>query len=93
MGPDQEVTFENDDVSLDIGAEGLELENGWTINPYIHPGVSLHYFAKTANTGNYHTTLSLPKRSQRTRLTILYQVVACHPVSFMLSGQDRSLQN
>ena len=45
VGPDQEVTFENDDVSLDIRAEGLVLQNGWTITPYTHPGVNLHYFA------------------------------------------------
>lgn len=48
VGPDQEVTFENDNISLDIGAEGLVLQNGWTINPYTYPRVSLHYLATTA---------------------------------------------
>ena len=43
VGPDQEVTFEKDNISLDIAAEGLVLENGWTISPYTHPGVSLYY--------------------------------------------------
>ena len=82
VGPDQEVTFENDNVSLDIRSEGLVLENGWTITPYTHPGVSLHYFTTTAKVV-FIKTLSLPIRSQRTRLTILYRVVACPPVSFM----------
>ena len=33
--------FEGDEIKLDIAAEGVELENGWTITPYTHPGVSL----------------------------------------------------
>ena len=41
VGPDQEVTFEQDQITLDIPKEGLVLENGWTIIPHIYPGVSL----------------------------------------------------
>ena len=48
VGPEQEVTFEYDNISLDIAAEGLKLQNGWTINPYTYPGVSLHYLTATA---------------------------------------------
>ena len=48
VGPDQEVTFENDNISLDIAAEGLVLENGWIITPYTHPAVGLHYVTTTA---------------------------------------------
>ena len=33
--------FEGDKIKLDIAAEGVALENGWTITPYTHPGVSL----------------------------------------------------
>ena len=33
--------FEGDEIKLDIAAEGVKLENGWTITPYTHPGVSL----------------------------------------------------
>ena len=35
------VMFEDDAITLDIAAEGVALENGWTIAPYTHPGVSL----------------------------------------------------
>ena len=40
-GPSQVVVFEGDKITLDIAIEGVVLENGWTINPYTHPGVSL----------------------------------------------------
>ena len=33
--------FEEDEIKLDIAAEGVVLKNGWTITPYTHPGVSL----------------------------------------------------
>ena len=33
--------FEGDEIKLDIAAEGIVLENEWTITPYTHPGVSL----------------------------------------------------
>ena len=33
--------FEEDEIKLDIAAEGVELKTGWTITPYTHPGVSL----------------------------------------------------
>ena len=42
-GPSQKVIFERDKIMLDIAVEGVVLENGWTITPYTHPGVSLHY--------------------------------------------------
>ena len=41
-GPSQTVMFEGDEITLDIAVEGVMLENGWTITPYTHPGVSLH---------------------------------------------------
>ena len=37
------VMFEGDEITLDIAVEGVVLENGWTITPYTHPGVSLYY--------------------------------------------------
>ena len=40
VGPDQEVTFEQDQITLDIPKEGLVLENGWAITPHTYPGVS-----------------------------------------------------
>ena len=39
-GPDQEVMFEEEQITLDIPKEGLVLESGWTITPHTHPGVS-----------------------------------------------------
>ena len=41
LGPNQMVMFEDDAITLEIAAEGVDLENGWTITPYTHPGVSL----------------------------------------------------
>ena len=41
VGPDQEVMFENDQITLDIPKEGVALESGWTITPHTYPGVSL----------------------------------------------------
>ena len=43
VGPNQMVTFEGDEITLDITAEGIDLKNGWTITPYTHPGVSLEF--------------------------------------------------
>lgn len=43
-GPDQEVIFEGEEITLDIPKEGILLENGWKITPYAHPGVSLYIF-------------------------------------------------
>ena len=45
VGPSQMVIFEADEIVLDIAVEGLVLESGWEIFPYIHPGVSLYYTA------------------------------------------------
>ena len=45
VGPSQMVMFEGDEITLDIAVEGVVLENGWTITPYTHPGVSLYYTA------------------------------------------------
>jgi len=41
MGPYQEVTFKEENISLDIPKEGTVLESGWTITPHTYPGVSL----------------------------------------------------
>ena len=41
MGPDQEVMFERERITLDIPKEGIVLESGWTITPHTYPGVSL----------------------------------------------------
>ena len=45
VGPDQEVIFEGEQITLDIPEEGIMLESGWSITPNTHPGVSLllHY--------------------------------------------------
>ena len=40
-GPSQVVVFEGDEITLDIAVEGVVLKNGWTITPYMHPGVTL----------------------------------------------------
>ena len=40
MGPDQEVIFEGEQITLDIPKEGIVLESGWTITPFTYPGVS-----------------------------------------------------
>ena len=40
MGPDQEVIFEEEQITLDIPKEGIVLESGWTITPFTYPGVS-----------------------------------------------------
>ena len=41
VGPDQEVMFEEEQITLDIPKMGLVLESGWTITPHTYPGVSL----------------------------------------------------
>ena len=41
VGPSQMVVFEEDEIRLDIAAEGVELQNGWTITPHTYPGVSV----------------------------------------------------
>jgi len=43
VGPDQEVEFEEETITLDIPKEGILLESGWTITPHTHPGVSESY--------------------------------------------------
>lgn len=40
-GPDQEVVFEEEQITLNIPKEGIVLGSGWTITPHAHPGVSL----------------------------------------------------
>ena len=40
MGPEQEVIFEGEQITLDIPKEGIALESGWTITPFTFPGVS-----------------------------------------------------
>ena len=41
MGPDQEVAFEEEQITLDIKADGIVLESGWTIFPDTYPRVSI----------------------------------------------------
>ena len=41
LGPDQEVIFEEEKITLDIPEEGIVLDSGWSITPHTHPGVSL----------------------------------------------------
>ena len=43
MGPDQEVIFEEEHITLDIEAGGVVLENGWTISPDTYPRVSIKH--------------------------------------------------
>ena len=47
VGPDQEVMFEEEQITLDIPEEGLVLESGWTITPHTYPGVSLCEYTAT----------------------------------------------
>ena len=47
VGPDQEVMFEEEQITLDIPKKGLVLESGWTITPHTYPGVSLCEYATT----------------------------------------------
>ena len=39
-GPDLEVEFEVDEISLSIPEDGVCLQNGWTIKPLVPPVVS-----------------------------------------------------
>ena len=41
VGPDQEVIFEGEEITLNIPKEGVSSESGWKITLYTHPGVSL----------------------------------------------------
>ena len=41
LGPDQEVMFEEEQITLNIPEEGIVLESGWTITPHTYPGVRL----------------------------------------------------
>ena len=45
VGPDQEVMFEEEQITLDIPKKGLVLENGWTITPHTYPAVSFCAYA------------------------------------------------
>ena len=40
VGPEQEVMFEEEQITLDIPEDGIVLESGWTIIPRTYPGVS-----------------------------------------------------
>ena len=40
VGPDQEVMFEEERITLDIPEDGIVLESGWSITPLTYPGVS-----------------------------------------------------
>ena len=41
MGPDQEVVFEEEQITLDIKTDGIVLESGWAIFPDTYPRVSI----------------------------------------------------
>ena len=43
VGPDQEVVFEGEQITLDIEEEGMVLKNGWTISPDTYPRVRVFY--------------------------------------------------
>ena len=53
--------FEGDEIKLDIAAEGVALENGWTITPYTHPGVSLTQKTKSSNWIDFNTFQQISK--------------------------------
>ena len=61
VGSDQEVTFEGEQITLDIPKEGIVLESGWTITPHTYPGVSLMllYCLLTALSTELHSLLLL----------------------------------
>lgn len=40
-GPNQEVEFEADTITLDVPKEGITTEEGWKIKPLAHPMVKL----------------------------------------------------
>ena len=44
VGPDQEVIFEEEQITLDIPKEGIVLDSGWTITPHTYPGVSIRCY-------------------------------------------------
>ena len=53
VGPDQEVVFEEEQITLDIKADGEVLENGWRISPDTYPRVSISN--KYVNTLKLHS--------------------------------------
>ena len=77
------VMFERDEITLDIAVEGVVLENGWTITPYTHPGVSLHYAAVVDYDLQMVKSCNIFHRSLRTKLTTLFRVVKCLPANCM----------
>ena len=44
LGPDQEVIFEGEQITLDIPKEGIVLDSGSTIPPHTYPGVSIYCY-------------------------------------------------
>jgi len=42
LGPLQEVVFEGREIQLAVPKEGIVMENGWTITPLTHPGITKH---------------------------------------------------
>lgn len=43
VGPDQEIAFEEEQITLDIPKGGVMLESGWSIIPCTHPMVSSYH--------------------------------------------------
>ena len=86
VGPSQMVMFEGNEIMLDIAIEGVVLENGWTITPYTHPGVSLHLAAVVGYDLQMVKSCNTFHRSLRIKLTTLFRVVKYLPASCMWSG-------
>ena len=53
MGPDQEVIFDGEQITMDIPQAGIVLENGWAITPLIYPEVRVLQQAKTVRKSVY----------------------------------------
>ena len=82
VGSDQEVTFEGEQITLDIPKEGIALESGWTITPHTYPGVSLVllYCLLTALSTEleiHSLLLLLYTLCIETRTTMLYYLQFC----------------
>ena len=81
VGPSQMVMFEGNEIMLDIAVEGVVLENGWTITPYTHPGVSLHYNSEQGTSTGEFQYCNTFSRSPRIKLTTLFRVIKCPPAN------------
>ena len=83
---EQQVTFEEEEITLDIAQKGVVLSGGWKVFPYSYPGVSplppiflLSRLRLCMNCVNFH-------RSEGAMLMHLILVNKCPPASCMLHG-------